>query len=178
MLSAFAFFMLINTSPAFAFVMMHECISISTCFPNHSPQQMSRFLQTPELWGSGPLLLLGVPRFHVHNGQHVFRCGDDKGVAFNIFDKEAMLISDKSGRRVDLHVEDIVHVRARVKSFRPNNQGCYLSLVLFDKTQNKKIMETPPEHIQSALQNFLWQGMEKEYVSLSALNDFRKNAKT
>lgn len=164
--------------PAFAYFMMQECISISTCFPNHSPQQMSRFLQTPELWGSGPLLLLGVRRFNVHHAHHLFQCGNDKGVSFNILGKEAKLISDKKGERVDLHLEDIMHVRARVHSFRPNDSGCYLSLILHDKTHDQKIMSTPPGHIKAALENFLWQGMDEEYISLDTLDKFREIGKT
>jgi hypothetical protein len=162
--------------PLFAYFLMQDYISISTCFPNHSPQQMSRFLQTPELWGSGPLLLLGVPRFQVHAGQHVFRSGDDKGVAFRMFNKDAVLISDRRGEHVDLRVQDTVHIRARVESFRPNNQGCYLSLLINDETPGRRLIAMSPEYIRSALHNFLWQGMETDFRAQTALEKFRENS--
>lgn len=149
--------------------MMQHQILISIAFPHKSVQECKTLLHTPELWGSGPLLLLGVPRFRVQNPHSLILAENEKHIAFRALHRQVRLVSSHEGKQVDIRVDGLMHIKASIYDYNAGaNQGHVLTLAV--DTEKDLLLK---ENIENCLRHSLWQGLETVYAPLPGLVVFR-----
>lgn len=148
-------------------LLMQYRIVTSIAFPHHSIEECKRVLHTPELWGTGPLLLLGIPPFKIYNPQNLVHINSDKCISFSILRKKMQLVSSQNASQIDIHVDNLCHIKAKIHEY--NQKGHVLNLII---ESNQDI--TSRKNIEECMKYGFWQGLEKDYTSHPMLDSFRK----
>ena len=166
----------IPTSPH---IFMQQWFVTSAVFPHKSVAEGIKFIQTPELWGSGPLLMLGVPRFEIHEARGLTTFQDRKCVSFKAFDKQVHLVSNIQGDSVKVCIEDFGRIQAHIYPYKSQNTGFVLNLIVSQTPLSLFIQETPnlkhltSQHTKQCLEKFMWQGMNATFTPDPILQRFR-----
>lgn len=90
-----------------------------------------------------------------------------------MFERKALLICSKDGEWTSIMVRNLGHVCARVTPYKPNNEGCVLSMVIEDKTDSGLLLKQAPTYLRLLLENFFWTLVEQEFTPDPVFEAFR-----
>ena len=150
------------------FVLNMASVFVSVSFPHRPLSEGVKLLQTPEWWGTGPLLPFGVPNFQPENVEGPCKLFHKKAVAFEASScpLRFSVTLHETGDRVDVNCNDLVRVQASVHPF---NKHGFLLNVLVDSQGDAP----DPDDISLWLQHFLFQSLDQDAPLLPVLDRFR-----
>lgn len=139
----------------FGILFLQRYLLVSAAFPQYTQTQMKTFLQTPEKWGAGPVLFFGIPRPNLAHPCHILTDPLAKSIDFTLFNHPATLVCNWEGDRIDVCIQNIGTMQARIDRLYSDQSGCVVNLILQDASGNW-LHRQPPVVLKMLLDAFLW----------------------
>lgn len=149
-------------------LMMNQCVLVSAAFPLHSPAEMTRLIHTPELWGTGPLLLLGVPRFHFVPIHRPVCNEHNTSVTCSVGGVPASITFHP--QLVDVSIDNRVSLRLRVHPYDKDNRGSLLTMSM----RSSESYPIDHEYTRKTLERFMWSALDSPYARNPTFEAVRK----
>jgi hypothetical protein len=153
---------------------MQSKVYSSILFPSHSISEARSLLHTPESWGTGPLLLFGIPPFTVQKPRNMIVYEDEAAILFRVLNKELMLKSNPTQDKVQILFPDESYVSIRLNLIHKDtdpDRGYYLNVLIVSKTAT---LWWDTRYITQILKDRFFSSINNSVPLLPSLNHFRE----